>query len=88
MTLKREEQARVARHIISIDKLAFDNLKIIEQLSLMANELLELSGYDDNGVAFDLSEYLHEKVERLRKGEELSDGTWESCAFASLKKQL
>lgn len=88
MTLKREEQARVARHIISIDKLAADNLKVIEQLSLMANELLRLSGYEDNGIAFDLSEYLHEKVERLRKGEDLSDSTWESYALMSLERRL
>lgn len=87
MTLNRKEQAKLARHIIAIDKLTSDP-RIVEQLSLVANELFALSGYDDNGVALDLSEYLHEKVERLKAGKDASDDTWEAYALASLEKQL
>lgn len=87
MTLNRKEQAKLARHIITIDKLTSDP-RIVEQLSLVANELFALSGYDDNGVALDLSEYLHEKVERLKTGKNTSDDTWEVYALTSLEKQL
>lgn len=87
MSLSRESQINLARHLMSIDALTSDP-RIIEQLALVAAELLAVSGFEDNGVAFDLSEYLHEKLERLRQGDRPSDNSWESYAYASLCKQL
>ena len=48
--------------------------------------MLRLAGFKDNGIAFDMSEYLHEKVDRLRNGA-VSDG-WEEHAHKSLMQQL
>jgi len=48
--------------------------------------MLRLAGFKDNGIAFDMSEYLHEKVDRLRNGA-VSDG-WEEHARKSLMQQL
>ena len=48
--------------------------------------MLRLAGFKDNGIALDVSEYLHEKVERLSNGI-VSDG-WEEYAHKSLMQQL
>lgn len=73
MTLSRKTQVNLARHIIAIDELT-DDPKITKE--------------KDNGVAFDVSEYLHEKAKRLESGGEYTDDSWEAYAYNSLMKQL
>lgn len=85
MSLSRKSQIELARHIVEIDKISNDP-RITKELYLISADLLRLSGFKDNGVALDLSEYLHEKVERLSSGIE-SDG-WEEHAYKSLIDQL
>ena len=85
MGLSRKAQKELARHIVEIDKLS-DDPKVTEELYLISAEILRLAGFKDNGVAFDVSEYLHEKVERLSNGT-VSDG-WEEYAHKSLMQQL
>ena len=81
MGLSRKAQKELARHIVKIDKLS-DDPKVTEELYLISAEILRLAGFKDN----DVSEYLHEKVERLSNGT-VSDG-WEEYAHKSLMQQL
>lgn len=85
MSLSRKAQKELARHIVKIDKLS-DNPEVTKELYLISIEMLRLAGFKDNGIAFDVSEYLHEKVDRLRNGA-VSDG-WEEHAHKSLMRQL
>ena len=85
MSLSRKAQKELARHIVEIDKLS-DNPEVTKELYLISKEMLRLAGFKDNGIAFDMSEYLHEKVDRLRNGA-VSDG-WEEHARKSLMQQL
>ena len=85
MSLSRKAQKELARHIVEIDKLS-DDPKVTKELYLISAEVLRLAGFKDNGIALDVSEYLHEKVERLSKGI-VSDG-WEEYAHKSLMQQL
>ena len=81
----RKAQKELARHIVEIDKLS-DDPKVTKELYLISAEVLRLAGFKDNGVALDISEYLHEKVEHLSNGI-VSDG-WEEYAYKSLIQQL
>lgn len=81
MSLSRKAQKELARHIIEIDRLSGDP-KVTKELYLISAEMLRLAGFKDNGVALDVSEYLHEKVERMSNGV-VSDG-WEEHAYKSL----
>ncbi|MFC2552103.1 MAG: hypothetical protein ACFNUR_02335 [Candidatus Saccharibacteria bacterium] len=85
MSLSRKAQKELARHIVEIDKLS-DDPKVTKELYLISAEMLRLAGFKDNGVALDVSEYLHEKVERMSNGV-VSDG-WEEHAYKSLIRQL
>lgn len=85
MSLSRKAQKELARHIVEIDKLS-DNPEVTKELYLISTEMLRLAGFKDNGIALDVSEYLHEKVDRLRNGA-VSDG-WEEHARKSLMQQL
>ena len=85
MSLSRKAQKELARHIVEIDKLS-DNPEVTKELYLISIEMLRLAGFKDNGIAFDVSEYLHEKVDRLRNSA-VSDG-WEEHAHKSLMQQL
>lgn len=86
MTYSRKHQAEIARSILSVESACDDNQEIIEKLSEISSIVLKLSGFDDNGIAFDLSEYLYEKTQRIRN-KTPSDG-WEESALKSLKTQL
>lgn len=81
MSLSRKAQKELARHIIEIDRLSGD-LKVTKELYLISAEMLRLAGFKDNSVVLDVSEYLHEKVERLSNGT-VSDG-WEDYTYKSL----
>ena len=85
MSLSRKAQKELARHIVEIDKLS-DNPEVTKELYLISAEVLRLAGFKDNGIALDVSEYLHEKVDRLCNGA-VSDG-WEEHARKSLMQQL
>jgi len=85
MTIDRHEQAQFARSLLAIDRLT-DNPEITKHLSDIAAQLLRMSGFEDNGVAFDVSEYLYEKVENLATHKE--DDGWEKSAYDSLMQQL
>ena len=85
MSLSRKAQKELARHRVERDKRS-DDPKVTTELYLISAEMLRLAGFKDNGVALDVSEYLHEKVERLSNGI-VSDG-WEEHAHKSLMQQL
>ena len=85
MSLSRKAQTELARHIVEIDKLS-DDPKVTKELYLISAEIFRLSGFKDNGVAFDLSEYLYEKTTRLDNNTE-SNG-WEESAYKFLMDQL
>lgn len=87
MTLDRKTQVNLARHIIAIDELT-DDPKITKELNDICAELWRVAGARDNGVAFDVSEYLHEKAKRLESGGEYTEDSWEAYAYNSLMKQL
>ena len=85
MSLSRKMQVELAKPLIEIDALT-DDPKITAELNRIAATVYRMASPHDNGVAFDVSEYLHEKVERLSNGT-VSDG-WEEYAYKSLMQQL
>lgn len=84
MELPREEQIRFAKELLPIVDSTSDPV-IIEHVHNIAALVLKWSGYEDNGVAFDLSEYTYESAE-LARGQK--DTGWKNEARKSLERQV
>lgn len=80
-------QVELAKPLIAIDALA-DDPKITAELNRIAATVYRMASPNDNGVAFDVSEYLHEKMERINTGAAYTDDSWEHSAYQSLMLQL
>lgn len=85
MSFNRGQQIEFAKNILRIDEVIGDvSPEVTKKISQLATQFMLESDNDDNGVAFDLSEYLYEKV---RNFDSKSDG-WQEYALKSLKGQL
>ena len=80
-------QVELAKPLIAIDALT-DDPKITAELNHIAATVYRMASPHDNGVAFDVSEYLHEKMERITTGAAYTDDSWEHSAYQSLMLQL
>lgn len=82
--IDRENQARFAEILLPLVENTRD-VETLNRLHALAALVLEWSGYDDNGIAFDLSEYTFEAKEAAAgRG---SDG-WGKHAKSSLQSQI
>ena len=84
MTISREEQALFAKTILSLIESARD----LKELEVLYEKVLAFGknvGYDDNGIIFDLTEYLAETIRNFQ-GE--SSSGWDKAALTSLLEQL
>lgn len=84
MAISREDQIEFANHLLPVIDRASD-VETLERLHTLAALVLKWSGYENNGVAFDLSEYTYELTEAMR-GEK--DTGWKDEARRSLEAQL
>lgn len=84
MDIPREDQIAFAKEILPIVDSTRDAVAL-EHLHNVAAMVLKWAGFEDNGVAFDLSEYTFELTE-IAKGKE--DTGWKDEARTSLEKQL
>jgi hypothetical protein len=84
MTLSRENQAQFAKELLPIVETT-DDAVLLGRLHKIAAIILEWSGFEDNGIAFDLSEYTYEK-KSIAEGKK-STG-WDKESKTSLLKQL
>lgn len=84
MNIPREEQTKFAKAILPI----IEKTKSLDELEGLY-ELVQIfetwTGDDDNGIAFDVGEYLFETIEEA-KGKEPSG--WRESALKSLKDQI
>ena len=76
-------QVELAKPLIAIDALTDD-----PKINRIAATVYRMASPNDNGVAFDVSEYLHEKMERIATGAAYTDDSWEHSAYQSLMLQL
>ena len=84
MTISRQEQATFAKTILPLIKKA-DSLEKLDALYARVISFNKNVGYKDNGISFDLGEYLYEIIQNT-KGKEPSG--WDKEALRSLKEQL
>ena len=84
MSLSRLEQAKFAQKILPLVERAKD-IKELEEIYEIIVLFQSWVKTDDNGVAFDLGEYVFECIQ-IAKGQE--DNGWRSEALKSLQDQL
>ena len=84
MNIPREEQIKFANDLLPIVDHASDP-QTVARLHNIAALVLKWSGFDNNDVAFDLSEYTYELLE-IARGKE--DSGWKDEARRSLDRQL
>ena len=87
MSLSRKTQVELAKPLIAIDALT-DDPKITTELNRIAATVYRIASPNDNGVAFDVSEYLHEKMERITTGAAYTYDSWEHSSNQSVMLQL
>lgn len=85
MSISRHDQARLSKNLLEIDRLS-DRNDVTKKLVEISSLFLELSGFEDNGIAFDTSEYFHEKYNQQISGN--VDTGWKQKAYDSLQAQL
>ncbi len=85
MTISREEQSKRAQTLLPLVDAATTTNEL-ERLYEDAKKLLTLAGWDDNGIAFDLSEYTYERLQTAM--DEKHSDEWAKAARASLVSQL
>ena len=64
MTISRNVQKEFAQEILPLAELSSDNPEMLKRLHNIAALVLKESGYEDNGLAFALSEYTFELIEQ------------------------
>jgi flagellar biosynthesis regulator FlbT len=84
MELTREQQAQFAKELVPLVEQLTDP-EMIDRLHKIAALVLEWSGFEDNGLAFDASEYSYEMLE-LARG--MGDTGWAAASKKSLERQL
>lgn len=82
--IDRANQAKLAKEILQVVD-GTDKVELLESLHKVTATLLELSGFDDNGIVFDLNELTYETLEQA-KGSQSSD--WKEHTRQSLLSQI
>lgn len=85
MTMERRTQIEMAQEILPLSEAAQKDLGTLKRLHAVAALVLKESGFEDNGVAFALSEYTYELLE-LAEGRE--DTGLKDQAAESLKSEM
>lgn len=84
MSISREDQIKFVRELLPLVEVASDE-ETLNQLHNLAALILAWSGFEDNGVAFAMSEYTYELAE-LARGKE--DTGWKDAARKSLIEEI
>ena len=84
-SMERTVQAAFANEILALSETAENDATTLKRLHTIAGLVLKESGYEDNGVAFAISEYTYELLE-LAEGKE--DTGLKDQAKIALKNEL
>jgi len=63
MTMQRKVQIAFANEILALSEAASNNVETLRGLHEIAALVMKESGFEDNGVAFAISEYTYELLE-------------------------
>lgn len=84
MNISRQDQIKFVRELLPLVEAASDE-ETLNRLHNLAALILTWSGFEDNGVAFAISEYTYELAE-LARGKE--DTGWKDAARKSLLEEI